>query len=59
MARRNLPDLSRFELQCLRLLWDRGEASAKDIHAAIADPPCVSRRAMMRKEIEVAPCVLR
>ena len=84
MARRDLPDLSRFELQCLRLLWGRGEASAKDIHAAIVDPPSystvrkiferleekgavertgkdgraflyrprVSRRAMMRKEIE-------
>lgn len=42
MARRDLPDLSRFELQCLRLLWDRGEASAKDVHAAIADPPSYS-----------------
>lgn len=37
-----LPDLSRFELQCLRMLWDRGEASAKEIHEAIAEPPSYS-----------------
>ncbi len=39
---RNLPDLSRFELQCLRLVWDRGEASAREVHQALADPPSYS-----------------
>ncbi len=29
---RSLPDLSRFEMQCLRRLWDRGEASVREIH---------------------------
>ncbi len=38
----DLPNLSRFELQCLRMLWDRGEASAKDIHEALAEPPSYS-----------------
>jgi len=37
-----LPDLSRFELQCLRMVWDRGEASAKEIHEALEDPPSYS-----------------
>jgi predicted transcriptional regulator len=30
--RRPLPDLSRFEWQCLKLLWNRGEASARELH---------------------------
>lgn len=42
MTRTDLPDLSRFELQCLRMLWDRGEASAKEIHEAMDDPPSYS-----------------
>ncbi len=37
-----LPDLSRFEMQCLRLLWDHQEASVRDIHAALKDPPSYS-----------------
>ncbi len=36
---RSLPDLSRFELQCLRRLWARGEASVGDIRADLPDPP--------------------
>jgi len=27
-----LPDLSRLEIQCLRLLWKRKQASVRDIH---------------------------
>lgn len=37
-----LPDLSRFELQCLRFLWDAGEATVRDIHERIPDPPTYS-----------------
>ncbi|NKB89200.1 MAG: BlaI/MecI/CopY family transcriptional regulator [Acidobacteria bacterium] len=37
-----LPDLSRFELQCLRMLWDRGDASAKEIHESLEDAPSYS-----------------
>jgi predicted transcriptional regulator len=48
----NLPDLSRFELQCLRLVWERGETSARDIHQALPDPPSYStvRTILMRLE---------
>ena len=42
MGRNRLPDLSRFELQCLRMLWDRGAASARQIHDALVDPPSYS-----------------
>lgn len=40
MAR--LPDLSRFELQCLRKLWNRGEATVRDIHDDLDNPPSYS-----------------
>ncbi|MFW6198881.1 MAG: BlaI/MecI/CopY family transcriptional regulator [Acidobacteriota bacterium] len=42
MARRDLPELSRFELQCLRMLWERGEATVRRIHGAMEDPPTYS-----------------
>lgn len=44
-----LPDLSRFELQCLRKLWNRGDATVRDIHDALADPPSYST---VRKIVE-------
>lgn len=44
-----LPELSRFELQCLRMLWERGESSAREVHAALPDPPSYST---VRKIIE-------
>jgi len=37
-----LPDLSRFELQCLRLLWARKEGTVRDIHRELDDPPSYS-----------------
>ena len=49
MKARKLPDLSRFELQCLRKLWSRGEASAREIHQDLVDPPSYST---VRKIIE-------
>jgi predicted transcriptional regulator len=42
MARRSLPDLSRFELQCLRRLWARGEASVREVHDDLPDAPSYS-----------------
>jgi BlaI family penicillinase repressor len=39
---KSLPDLSRFELQCLRLFSGRGEATVRDIHASLPDPPTYS-----------------
>ena len=40
MAR--IPDLSRFELQCLGRLWSLGQASIREVHAALEDPPSYS-----------------
>jgi BlaI family penicillinase repressor len=39
---KSLPQLSRFELQCLRMLWDQGEATVRDIHGDIDDAPTYS-----------------
>ncbi len=39
---KSLPHLSRFELQCLRMLWDAEEATVRDIHDRIADAPSYS-----------------
>ncbi len=39
---RTVPDLSRFELQCLRLLWTRGEASMREIHEDLGGSPTYS-----------------
>ena len=39
---KSLPNLSRFELQCLRLLWDEDEATVRDIHDKIKDAPSYS-----------------
>jgi BlaI family penicillinase repressor len=44
-----LPELSRFELECLRCIWGRGEASAREVHGDIPDAPTYST---IRKIIE-------
>jgi BlaI family penicillinase repressor len=44
-----LPDLSRFELQCLRKLWNRGEATVRDIHSDLGNAPSYST---VRKIVE-------
>ena len=44
-----LPQLSRFELQVLRLLWTRSEASVADLHGDIPDGPSYST---IRKIVE-------
>lgn len=49
MARKPLPDLSRFELQVLRKLWARGEASAREVQEDLEDAPGYST---VRKIIE-------
>jgi predicted transcriptional regulator len=38
----SLPSLSRFELQCLRKLWNRREATVREIHEDLEDPPSYS-----------------
>jgi predicted transcriptional regulator len=47
--RRPLPDLSRFEWRCLKLLWNRGEASARELHGDLDGRPSYST---VRKIIE-------
>lgn len=37
-----VPELSRFELQCLGKLWSLGTASIRDVHAALDDAPSYS-----------------
>ncbi|MBU1699504.1 MAG: BlaI/MecI/CopY family transcriptional regulator [Candidatus Eisenbacteria bacterium] len=44
-----LPDLSRFELQCLRKLWSCKEGTVRDIYKALEDPPSYST---VRKIVE-------
>ena len=44
-----LPNLSRFELQCLRRLWARKEATVRDIFDDMDNPPSYST---VRKIIE-------
>ena len=46
---RSLPQLSRFELQVLRLLWARSEASVADLHGDIPEAPSYST---IRKIVE-------
>ena len=57
MAR--LPDLSRFELQCLRRLWARGEATAREIHEDLADPPGYSTVRKIIERLEEKGAVVR
>jgi BlaI family penicillinase repressor len=45
----DLPSLSRFELQCLRKLWNRREATVREIREDLEDPPSYST---IRKIIE-------
>jgi BlaI family penicillinase repressor len=45
----SLPDLSRFELQCLRRLWNRREGTVRDIHRDLRNAPSYST---VRKIIE-------
>jgi predicted transcriptional regulator len=37
-----VPELSRFELQCLGKLWSLGSASIREVHAALDDAPSYS-----------------
>ena len=57
MAR--LPDLSRFELQCLRRLWSRGEATVRDIHEDLEDPPGYSTVRKIIERLEEKGAVVR
>ena len=40
--KRKLPDLSRFELQCLRKLWGRKEGTVREVHGDLPRGPSYS-----------------
>ena len=54
-----LPDLSRFELQCLRKLWERGEATIREIHQDLVDPPTYSTVRKIVERLEDKGAVVR
>ncbi|MFH1313178.1 MAG: BlaI/MecI/CopY family transcriptional regulator [Candidatus Eisenbacteria bacterium] len=56
---RKLPDLSRFELQCLRKLWDRGEATIREICEDLHDPPTYSTVRKIVERLEEKGAVVR
>ncbi len=55
----SLPDLSRFEMECLRRLWTRGEASARDIHADLGGTPSYSTVRKIIERLEAKGAVRR
>jgi predicted transcriptional regulator len=56
---RSLPDLSRFEIQCLRRLWDRGEASVREIHDDLPAAPSYSTVRKIFERLETKGAVER
>lgn len=56
---RSLPELSRFELECLRRLWARGEASIRDVHGDLADPPSYSTVRKIFERLEAKGAIER
>jgi predicted transcriptional regulator len=58
-VKRSLPDLSRFEVECLRRLWSRGEASIRDIHTDLPDPPSYSTVRKIFERLEAKGAIER
>jgi len=54
-----LPDLSRFELQCLRRVWERGEASVREVQTAFDPPPTYSTLRKIFERLEEKGAVKR
>jgi len=57
--KRSLPDLSRFEIECLRRLWSRGEASIRDVHSDLPDPPSYSTVRKIFERLESKGAITR
>ena len=57
--KKDLPELSRFELQCLRRLWARGEASVREIHEDLPDAPSYSTVRKIFERLEAKGAVER
>jgi predicted transcriptional regulator len=54
-----LPDLSRFELQCLNALWSHGTASIRDVHGTLEDAPSYSTVKKIFERLEEKGAVSR
>ena len=54
-----LPDLSRFELQVLRQLWELGEATIHDLHQALPATPSYSTVRKIIERLEDKEAVVR
>lgn len=55
----DLPELSRFELQCLRLLWKEDEATVRQVHDRLEDPPTYSTVRKIFERLEDKGAVVR
>ncbi|MBN2564678.1 MAG: BlaI/MecI/CopY family transcriptional regulator [Candidatus Eisenbacteria bacterium] len=55
----SLPSLSRFELQCLRKLWNRREATVREILEDLDDPPSYSTVRTIVERLEEKGAVAR
>ena len=55
----SLPSLSRFELQCLRKLWAHQDASVRQVHDALDDPPSYSTVRKIFERLEAKGAVTR
>jgi len=54
-----LPDLSRFELQCLRRLWALGEGTARAVQEALPDEPGYSTVRKILERLEEKGAIRR
>lgn len=54
-----LPELSRFELQCLRCLWSRGEALIREVHDDLPVSPSYSTVRKIFERLEEKGAVTR
>jgi predicted transcriptional regulator len=55
----SLPNLSRFELQCLRKICSIGEVTVRDVHRALPDPPSYSTVRTIVERLEEKGAVKR
>jgi BlaI family transcriptional regulator, penicillinase repressor len=56
---KDLPELSRFELQCLRRIWARGEASVREIRLDLPAAPSYSTVRKILERLEAKGAVER
>ncbi|MCX5754146.1 MAG: BlaI/MecI/CopY family transcriptional regulator [Candidatus Krumholzibacteria bacterium] len=57
--KRTLPDLSRFELQCLRKLWSREEGTVREVHGDLPKAPSYSTVRKIFERLEEKGAVRR